>query len=149
MSHSEVISKISNIETEIQEWTHTTPVENWFEIIAKLEKESGLHPNHFLIFDLKKTIITQMNSSSKLDILENKLNLCQDVLNLVKKLDPGLTLQYAFLLKMSAMTRAELVKTLKSKYPENEKVLKRCTELSQKAMAEFRMGASCLNPKKA
>ena len=148
MSHSEVVSKISSIEIEIQEWTRTTPVENWFEIITKLEKES-LHPNHFLIFDLKKTIISQMDSSSKLDILEDKLILCQDVLNLVKKLDPGLTLQYAFLLKMSALTRAELVKTLKSTYPENEKVLKRCTELSQKAMAEFRMGASCLNPKKS
>ena len=61
----------------------------------------------------------------------------------------GLTPQYAFLLKMTAMTRAELVKALKLSYPDNENVSKRCTELSRKAMAEFRMGAMCLNPKKS
>ena len=79
--------------------------------------------------------------------LEEKLSYCQDLMNLVTKLDPGLTLQYAFLLKMTALTRAELVKMLKSTYPEDENVSKRCTELSRKAMAEFRMGAMCLNPK--
>ena len=50
---------------------------------------------------------------------------------------------------MTAMTRAELVKALKLSYPDNENVSKRCTELSRKAMAEFRMGAMCLNPKKS
>ena len=63
-------------------------------------------------------------------------------------LGPGLTPQYAFLLKMTAMTRAELVKALKLSCPDNENVSNRCAELSRKAMAEFRMGALCLNPKK-
>ena len=61
---------------------------------------------------------------------------------------PGLTPQNTFLLKMTAMTRAELVKALKLSCPDNENVSNHCTELSRKAMAEFRMGAMCLSPKK-
>ena len=97
-------------------------------------------------------IITEASNTAYLippfQVLEDNLIYCQDVLNLVSKLDPGLTPQFAFLLKATAMTRAELVKVLKSSYPEDENVLLRCKELSRKAMTEFRMGAMCMNPPK-
>ena len=54
----------------------------------------------------------------------------------------GLTPQYAFLLKMTAMTRAELVKALKLSYPDNENVSKRCTG---KSLSEALIFAS-INP---
>jgi hypothetical protein len=147
LSYFEIMNTLSKVESEIQKWTNTKPIETWSELINLIQE--SVHPNHYLIFDLKKTMVSQLGSCKDLQFLEDNLTYCQEVLTLVNKLDPGLTPQYAFLLKMTAMTRAELVKALKLSYPDNENVSKRCTELSRKAMAEFRMGAMCLNPKKS
>ena len=56
MSHSEVINTITQAETDIKKWTDTNPIDTWSEIINQLVQES-LHPNHYLIFEMKKMII--------------------------------------------------------------------------------------------
>jgi hypothetical protein len=78
---------ISKAESEIQEWTSTQPIETWSELINLIQE--SVHPNHYLIFELKKTMISQLGSCKDLQFLENNLTYCQEVLTLVKQLDPG------------------------------------------------------------
>lgn len=145
LSHSQVSEIVQDIANKIKEWTYSQPVENWSEILTKIDQ--NLHPNHYLVFKLKKAIITKLKGPLKLEKLEEKLGYCEQVLEIVNKLDPGLTLQRAFLLKTTAMTRTELVKSIKS--TEDQSQLKRCAELSKKAIEELRMVAMCLRPPKS
>ena len=81
------MNTISKVESEIQKWTNTKPIETWSELINLLQE--FLHPNHYLIFDLKKTMVSQLGSCKDLQFLEDNLTYCQEVLTLVNKLDPG------------------------------------------------------------
>ena len=65
----------------------TQPIETWSELINLIQE--SVHPNHYLIFELKKTMISQLGSCKDLQFLENNLTYCQEVLTLVKQLDPG------------------------------------------------------------
>ena len=78
---------ISKVEYKIQEWTNTKPIETWSELINIIQE--SVHPNHYLIFGLKKTMISQLGSCKDLQFLEDNLTYCQEVLTLVNKLDPG------------------------------------------------------------
>ena len=78
---------ISKVESVIQIWTNTKSVETWSELIHLLQE--SVHPNHYLIFDLKKTMVSQLGSCKDLKFLEDNLTYCQEVLTLVNKLDPG------------------------------------------------------------
>ena len=81
------MNTLSKVESVIQIWTNTKPIETWSELINLLQE--SVHPNHYLIFDLKKTMITQLGSCKDLQFLEDNLTYCHEVLNLVNKLDPG------------------------------------------------------------
>ena len=87
LSYFEIMNILSKVESVIQIWTNTKSIETWSELINLIQK--SVHPNHYLIFDLKKTMISQLGSCKDLQFLEDNLTYCQEVLTLVNKLDPG------------------------------------------------------------
>ena len=145
-------SKIfSDLETKIHEWTTKKSHETWPDLIEKLLDQ--LHPNHYLVFGLKKTLIGKPSRPmSNIEDLEQRLKYCQDVLEVLSKLDPGLTMQRALILKITAQTRSELIKDLaskaKSEQEENEgkgsSSSHDLTLMAQQALQEFRESALCL-----
>ena len=76
--------------------------------------------------------------------LEERLQYCEDVGNLIDLLDPGVTMQKAFILKTTAMTRMELVKALKAEKLDQEKSVLQ----TKKAMDELKLVAACLRSRK-
>lgn len=139
LSYSEISTIVSDIESKIKEWTAKQPIESWSsEILVKLK--DWLHPNHFLILELKKKLTSHWKASN-IQQLEEKLDYCQQVFDIACKLDPGLTLQKGSILRTMAMTRSELAKALKNDQPNADK---RCAELSKQAIEEMRMVAACI-----
>ena len=108
-----------------------------------------LHPNHYLVFGLKKALIGKPSRPmSNIEDLEQRLKYCQDVLEVLSKLDPGLTMQRALILKITAQTRSELIKASKAKEEENQgkgsPSSHDLTLMAQQAVQEFRESALCL-----
>jgi hypothetical protein len=88
----------------------------------------------------------KLDEESLLKCLEEKLELCQQLLGTTDKLDPGFTMQRALLLKTSALTRGELAKKIKA-----VKGLDGKSEQDDhltKAMNELRQVAKCLKMSK-
>ena len=116
-----------------------------------------LHPNHYLVFGLKKALIGKPSTRpmSNIEDLEQRLKYCQDVLEVLSKLDPGLTMQRALILKITAQTRSELVKASKAKSEHDQKgggdeenqgkgSSHDLSLMAQQALQEFRESALCL-----
>ncbi len=145
MSHSEVLNLIQDFESKIKEWTLKQPIESWHEIIEKLELK--LHPSHYLIFGLKKSIVTKLNLHPKdisLPLATMKLRFCQDILATIDKLDPGLTMQRAFVLKSMAETRSALVKLYSALNDEEM-----ADKLAEQAVKEFKLASMCIKVPKS
>ena len=73
------------------------------------------------------------------------MQFCEDVGHLIDQLDPGVTMQRAFILKNTAMTRMEIVKALKDKGDQGDTP---AAFQAKKAMEELRLVAACLKPRK-
>ena len=148
-SHSEILNLISDQESKIREWMNQKPIESWPEIIPKLEDK--LHPNHFLILKVKKEYISKLRTSRNIQILEEKMKFCEDLISILEKIDPGLTFQLAFILKHVAITRTELAKALRFSLADGERnpeIDRKCSNLAKKAMQEFRIASMCLKTPK-
>ena len=81
------------------------------------------------------------------------MQFCEDVGHLIDQLDPGVTMQRAFILKNTAMTRMEIVKALKDNgRPEGDQETSAAAPTAaihaKKAMEELRLVAACLKPRK-
>ena len=84
---SSIIIVLLELENKIHEWTSKRPIETWNELIEKLLEQ--LHPNHYLVFGLKKALIGNPRPSStttSIEDLKQKLKHCQEVLEVVTKL---------------------------------------------------------------
>ena len=117
-----------------------------------------LHPNHYLVFGLKKTLIGKPSRPmSNIQDMEQRLKYCQDILEVLSKLDPGLTMQRALILKITAQTRSELISKAKRELDqrcdggveeENEGKGRRMSHdlslMTQQALLEFKESALCL-----
>ena len=73
------------------------------------------------------------------------MQFCEDVGHLVDQLDPGVTMQRAFILKTTAMTRMDLVKALKAN---GDQETSTAAVHAKKAIEELRMVAACLKSRK-
>ena len=71
------------------------------------------------------------------------MQFCEDVGHLVDQLDPGVTMQRAFILKTTAMTRMDLVKALKANGDQETSA-----SHAKKAIDELRLVAACLKSRK-
>jgi len=79
------------------------------DVIAELG--ATLHPNHYIIFDLKETYVSSSQvSKDQIDVMSIKIQYTQDVLQIVQVLDPGYTVRTAALMKTLATTRMDLSK---------------------------------------
>ena len=85
-----------------------------------------------MVFGLKKALIGKSRPTTNIEDLERRLNYCQDVLEVISKLDPGLTMQRALILKLTAQTRSEIVKALKAKDGQLD-----LSYMAQQALKEF------------
>ena len=117
-----------------------------------------LHPNHYLVFGLKKTLIGKPSRPmSNIQDMEQRLKYCQDILEVLSKLDPGLTMQRALILKITAQTRSEFISKAKRELDqrcddgveeENEEKGRRMSYdlslMAQQALLEFKESALCL-----
>ena len=76
---------------------------------------SDLHPNHFLIFGLKKESIAknQISRETKTSTLKLMLRYIVQVLSIVELLDPGVTLHRATLFKVTSSLKLFLFLFLK------------------------------------
>ena len=149
-SHTFVIDLISITEAKVIEWTaKANSTNDMLEILEKLEEE--FHPNHFLIFGVKKSIMkktstVKLEGEPLLQELEHKLSMCNQVKSLADILDPGLTMHNAYLLKTTAITRSELAKrTMDLKGPEVQAAQ---GENMRKAMQELKEASLCLKTPK-
>ena len=75
------------------------------------------------------------------------MQFCEDVGHLVDQLDPGVTMQRAFILKTTAMTRMDLVKALKANGDQETSAAAAAVH-AKKAIEELRMVAACLKSRK-
>ena len=93
----------------------------------------------------KHAFLLQALKNKSLEALEEKLQYCEDVNNLMDLLDPGVTMHKAFILKTTAMTRMELVKSIKSNNGgDQEKSILQ----TKKALEELKLVAVCLKSRK-
>ena len=76
------------------------------------------------------------------------MQFCEDVGHLVDQLDPGVTMQRAFILKTTAMTRMDLVKALKANGDQETSAAAVAAVHAKKAIEELRMVAACLKSRK-
>ena len=85
------------LENKIHEWTSKRPIETWNELIEKLLEQ--LHPNHYLVFGLKKDLIGNPRPSptTSIEDLKQKLKHCQEVLEVVSKLGQYLVFSNKYL----------------------------------------------------
>lgn len=109
-----MLELLANTEVMTKEWTAKQPPQNWPELLIKLQET--LHPNHYIIFGIKKALVTKpaLADNNSIESLDRKLRYCQEVMSIVEKLDPGLTMQRALLLKSSAEAHSEMARLLKS-----------------------------------
>ena len=75
------------------------------------------------------------------------MQFCEDVGHLVDQLDPGVTMQRAFILKTTAMTRMDLVKALKANGDQETSAIAAAVH-AKKALEELKMVAACLKSRK-
>ena len=104
--------------------------------------ENFLHPNHQLIFSLKRHILLEFSSpASDAKILQERVELCENVLDTMEKFDPGYSMRKGPLLAVMIRLKMTLAKILSKTEEKNPKIAELKKE-SRKAMKEM---ALCMN----
>ncbi|KAL1497646.1 hypothetical protein ABEB36_008569 [Hypothenemus hampei] len=148
LPNKEIIDFVSHLNNEVNKELEKKPqMEALEEFMNKLQ--IFLHPNHFLMYSVKHSLVQLYDVNGDIEIsnafLEDKMKICNEMIQLTKKLDPGnarLALYLAVLLneqsmaKFKVLTRClgstseelesnkELIQEVFSLFEENRRVLK-------------------------
>ncbi|KAH1025142.1 SET domain-containing protein SmydA-8 [Dendroctonus ponderosae] len=115
LPNKEISDFVSHLSKEVNKIIEKRPnLEELEEFLGKLD--IFLHPNHYLAYTIKHTLVQLYKIDDEIEIsnsfLDAKLKLCQELIDLTKKLDPGnsrLAIYLAVLLNEQLMTKFKIL----------------------------------------
>ncbi|XP_050308456.1 SET domain-containing protein SmydA-8-like [Anthonomus grandis grandis] len=151
LPNKDVVNFVSHLSKEVDKELEKKPkLEDLEEFLNKLV--IFLHPSHYLVYSVKHSLVQQYKIDGEVQMsdtfLEEKLKLCQDLINVTKKIDPGcsrLALYLAVLLNEKFMSKFTFLKRNfdAEKKDLNRDVIKEILEVIKENKAVLRYETQC------
>ena len=129
ISNKTIVMLIKGLKNKVKEKDGDLP--GVLDLLTNLKE--FLHPNHFMILELKQKWVNMVSKSEKNDkeTLETIINFIYDIMKINKKIDPGLTL-----------TLGENLKLLNTAMLNLGKIKMEAGEINQKEFMNIALGAA-------